>query len=1203
MSVGKSKDLLDMLDKKLSLTRRGFMKSVAAAGAAAGVIGSIGCSKKKSDGGGNASYSRYGTTAHNCGGRCITVAQVEGQGDDRRIVRFLTDETVTAYNGEPTNGPGAAVNTTESTYNSTQARACSRCRGYRGRLYHPGRLKYPLKQTRARGDATGFIRISWAEAFKEITDRLKAVQGKYGTTAFHSIYACGNIASKFQGGGYTGVFAAADSLAPALRLLGGATAYTSDYSFHQGSYMGAYGTAYSGMMNMAPTPADVATNNQYMIMWGSNIPTTHNPKAYAWVKSMEEMKKRGGQVIFIGPEFSEVGVTVADEWIRIKPYTDVALVCGMLYHMLDNTFDLTTGALKASPWLDINYLDSMVYGFFDSPEYWVKVKTDADDPAASTALGTIVLTAPAANIAKYYNHVPAIQGGSLSDYILGSATVTALAGVEYGAANMASNYADTTFGGATLKQRFATYADPKNNLGGNLSKETGISFEYKTPAGSTYKYKADLGAPKTPAWASAITGIPEARIKELAEMYITCGQNGTPIYNEWSGGQLKQMEGCVTLFALQNLLILTKNWGLRGTGIANNTIGVTKTNDPNQISAGQLTPSGWASVANIPQQPMPSVTQWHSAIKMAFWGELQANGYAPGGNVSTIPDFSTNSSLIKQGGGEFAVYSDDGGVKALLDWNNAPGSAELETFDTADGGKYFKWRNWTDANATLPATDAATTATISGFRFIFNSAGNIPMNQHANSIDSMKMFEALPTFGYGLHPAEMEEAFYMVTFDNFMSPSARYSDYVLPAKTTWEQEDFVNIDNSGTLYVDSVIPGPGESMGGFDFGREWIKAYAGESAAAQFSGIDANSTFKDYVQKTFNEKIRTDAKSPYHNKTWDEFLQKPISHAAPNLTTPTGIARSDIRKALDTYLATDRTLPFMPNITTVDATAASGVFGFNGGNFARPDECPQQSKRFQVYSGTLVWRYEHLYDKWHGYLPLNQQGQSNKDSEAGAAASPQVWPIPIYFNYEDDLAVAYNVPVADILTDYPYLLTTTHDRFRAHSSQAENPYLRELTHRIIGGDLYSGNDWKRYAISSNPDGNMDEFTNINELIGANGLPINPLSLNKASYADIWMNDQDAARESLKSGDLVKVENPIGAVYCTVRVTPRCRPGFLGLHQGCWFDPREISGGTVNSSGIVDVGGNCNTLMASTPSRIDHGNAQQSAMVRITKIQG
>lgn len=239
---------------------------------------------------------------------------------------------------------------------------------------------------------------------------------------------------------------------------------------------------------------------------------------------------------------------------------------------------------------------------------------------------------------------------------------------------------------------------------------------------------------------------------------------------------------------------------------------------------------------------------------------------------------------------------------------------------------------------------------------------------------------------------------------------------------------------------------------------------------------------------------------------------------------------------------------------------------------------------FQVYSGTLVWRYENLFSKWHGYLPKAKQGQINKDEEG----DPVAYPIPVYFNYQDHFRVAYGLNSNDDLKGR-YLLTTTHDRFRAHSSQAENPYLRELTHRTIGGALYSGNDSGTYAVSNGDD---VSFPALNSLIGEDGKPVAGAE-QRASYADIWVNDEDFA--DYNDGDLVKVSNEIGAVYCTIRKTARCVPGYVGLHQGCWYDPREINGET------VDVGGNCNTLMPSTPSRLDHGNGVQSAMVKIERV--
>ena len=1170
-------NFVESLKSKLSLTRRGFVKGTVAAGAAAAMYG---CSKGDdgeiiyANGGGgtgsevytddqyytkNPTY-RYGTSAHNCGGRCIIKAQVTSDG---RIVRFLTDEEKYAYDGTLIDNEHR---------NTTQSRACSRCRAYKGRLYHPGRLKYPLKQTKERGDVTGFERISWQQALKDITERLKAVQDKYGATAVHSLYACGNIASSFQGGGYSGIFEVNDfgAISPALRLLGGCTGYTSDYSFHQGSYMGAYGTAYSGMINMAPTPNGLATYNTDFVMWGSNIPTTHNPKAYSWVKSIEDMKKRGGKVTFIGPELSEVGISQADEWIQIRPYTDTALILGMIYHMID----ISLGGTKLdsnTPSLDFDYIDTMVYGFFDSPAYWV----NPDD-------STVSLTDPSDDTWRYVATVP--NGHSLSAYIMGEDDrLTKLA---YGE----SNYMAKMFGKDTMRNKAVS--------------------SYPVKPNSKYAYKKEINKKKDTAWASKITGVSETRIKKLAEMYLQRGAKGDPVYNEWAGGQLKQNDGCVTLYALQSLLILTKNWGISGTGIANNAMGVQKNTDPNQITAAQLTPAGWSDKTIIKPMafhPKPSVTQWHNAIKFAFGDKLKANGYVP-----NIPDWTkaTGSGKPQYKGEAGEVYFDDGGVKALVTRKFLKPVAAADVLNAdkivkkdyevimPDGTKKTVSHSYYDYEGRTELGNGK--ATFAGFRFIINSAGNIPINQHANPIDSARMYKALPTYGYKdkKHEVAIEDAFYLVTFDNFMSPSARYSDYVLPAKTTWEQEDFVGIENSGTLYIDSVIPGPGESKSSWDFGREWIKAYAKAGEAAKFTGIDADASFKDVVQNVYNNDIRTNPESPFYGKTWDEFLEKPISHAKPNKSTAT-LGKHDIRKAYEEYAKADiKTKGFFPGITTADYSNASGVFGFcndpydtGGEGFAETESCPKQTGRFQVYSGALVWRYENAYSKWHGYLSKDKQGQINKDEEG----DPIVYQIPVYFNYEDHFRVAYGLDDNSKLAGRK-LLTTTHDRFRAHSSQAENPYLRELTHRVEGGELYSGNDSGSYAVSNKNDKgdfNNTTFPALNSLIGEDGLP-KPGEEKKASYADIWVNSEDF--KDYKDGELVKVYNEIGAVYCTLRKTNRCVPGYVGLHQGCWFDPRKIGDET------VDVGGCCNTLMPSTPSRMDHGNGTQSAMVKIERVR-
>ena len=336
-----------------------------------------------------------------------------------------------------------------------------------------------------------------------------------------------------------------------------------------------------------------------------------------------------------------------------------------------------------------------------------------------------------------------------------------------------------------------------------------------------------------------------------------------------------------------------------------------------------------------------------------------------------------------------------------------------------------------------------------------------------------------------------------------------------------------------------------------------------------------------------------DSGSAYEGKTFEEFLEKPFLTNKP--IDEKGIpVMSDTRIALEDYLSkkTDnQNIPFTFNeglytsIITRDAYTLS--FGGIGGNqYSNPTECPNQSGRFHIYSGSLVWRYKNAYNMWHAYLSESERGQNKLDAEGDDI----VYPIPMYFAYEDYFIDAYGLKNKKEL-DGRFLVTTTHDKFRAHSSQSENPYLRELTTRTVGGELYSGNDSDTYAISSNPDTDMNEFPPINSLIDKDGR-----SKTDASYASILINDEDAKEMKIDNGMLLDIYNEIGTVRVTASITSRCVRGFLGLHQGFWFDPRKISGK------VVDVGGNCNTIMASKPSRYDHGNAQQSAMVMIKKVK-
>ena len=92
------------------------------------------------------------TCGHNCGGRCVVNAHVI----DDKIVKISTDQR--RWNPEHPPLP-----------------ACARGVGQIEKVYHPDRVKYPMRRVGPRGSGE-FERISWDEALDEIAAQLLRVR-------------------------------------------------------------------------------------------------------------------------------------------------------------------------------------------------------------------------------------------------------------------------------------------------------------------------------------------------------------------------------------------------------------------------------------------------------------------------------------------------------------------------------------------------------------------------------------------------------------------------------------------------------------------------------------------------------------------------------------------------------------------------------------------------------------------------------------------------------------------------------------------------------------------------------------------------------------------------------------------------------------------------------------------------------------------
>jgi len=280
----------------LGVSRRGFLKAGSAAVALPFVLSSRASAAKETATGleqTNAAERVVQTcSTFDCGGKCDIRAHV-------------ADGVVTQITTRPDEAldPQMPV-----------MRACVRGRSYRKFVYHPDRLKYPMKRVGKRGEGK-FERISWDEATTLIADNIKRITAKYGP---ESRFVHNNTA--VSGGTFSG-----DKMMRRLfNLTGGYLEYY--HSVSMGNTAAAtpytYGTAASG------SSLDTLKDTRLVILWG------HNPTETIFGHTnhyFQQMKQNGTRFIVVDPRYSDTVSSLADEWVPLLPATDNALMDAMMY--------------------------------------------------------------------------------------------------------------------------------------------------------------------------------------------------------------------------------------------------------------------------------------------------------------------------------------------------------------------------------------------------------------------------------------------------------------------------------------------------------------------------------------------------------------------------------------------------------------------------------------------------------------------------------------------------------------------------------------------------------------------------------------------------------------------------------------------------------------------------------------------------------
>lgn len=187
-------------------------------------------------------------------------------------------------------------------------------------VYHPDRLKYPLRRVGERGEGK-WERVSWDEALESIAERLHEIGERHGRSSRAFVSTGVGVLANLLTVGFAGACGGTFILPAGLGDSAGPCADQVTY----GAFMW-FGEDYANRFDRPPA---------FCLVWGNNPAET---EPFKW-RRIREAKEKGARLVVIDPRFTTTA-SRADEYIPIRPGTDAALALGMMHVILErNLFD------------------------------------------------------------------------------------------------------------------------------------------------------------------------------------------------------------------------------------------------------------------------------------------------------------------------------------------------------------------------------------------------------------------------------------------------------------------------------------------------------------------------------------------------------------------------------------------------------------------------------------------------------------------------------------------------------------------------------------------------------------------------------------------------------------------------------------------------------------------------------------------------
>jgi anaerobic selenocysteine-containing dehydrogenase len=225
-----------------------------------------------------------------------------------------------------------------------QGRLCPRCLALTQYIYHPDRLRYPLKRIGERGEGK-WQRISWDEAMNICETRMRVIRDKYGAESI--IFGQGT--GRDSGGPL--IFLAYAYGSPNWTLFGlsGIACFTPRLAaMHQIEGDATFPDAGQFFPLRYNDPEWRAP--KILISWARNLQGSQCTDHYFSGHWVVDMMKRGTKLIVIDPVCSWEA-SRAEIWLQLRPGTDGALAMGMLNVIINENL------------YDKEFVDKWTYGF------------------------------------------------------------------------------------------------------------------------------------------------------------------------------------------------------------------------------------------------------------------------------------------------------------------------------------------------------------------------------------------------------------------------------------------------------------------------------------------------------------------------------------------------------------------------------------------------------------------------------------------------------------------------------------------------------------------------------------------------------------------------------------------------------------------------------------------------------------------------